>query len=27
MRHCWSVTFTYCYRLFGTYAFSNRHAV
>jgi len=27
MRHGWSVTLTYCYRLFGLFAFSNRHAV
>ena len=27
MRHCWSVTLMYCYRLFGLSAFSNRHAV
>ena len=27
MRLCWSDTLTYCYRLFGLSAFSNRHAV
>jgi len=27
MRHGWSVTLTYCYRLYGHSAFSNRHAV
>ena len=27
MRHCWSVTLTYFYWLYGLSAFSNRHAV
>jgi len=27
MRHGGSVTLTYCYRLYGLSAFSNRHAV
>jgi len=27
MRHCWSVTLTYCCRLHGLSAFSNRHTV
>jgi len=27
MRHSWSVTLTYCCRLYGLSAFSNRHAV
>ena len=27
MRHGWRVTLTYCYRLYGLCAFSNRHVV